>query len=385
MFMKFIHIHDRKVAVTKVFSEISKNIDSENPKSLEYFVENKGLLEISDPQEKNCTTYIRFLSDILTKNKRIHNSILRSLRDLELEFEENTGGAISERQIQKVKTSSKSSVQLSSNPPTSKKSKPTKVNLEKQQILDAFWNAQKCVFGVFRTLQSSKGNVNYSPELSWRFRKPVNVVRTVMKSIPHPIPPRRLFMAVFTHYDLYLKRAHAIVPSHNWYASNGFFNLVEMYAIAYAEIEQFQKGVKQIGRRRILEGEDQVFAAMKKMFFREFEEKFGMSVTHYFGLHFKFFVDWCLFQAVSDFRIARTSFEHRSHKESSLLSYIRAQVDYLQYKALRGSIYINWIFGTQARSRMEIWVRDRSPDGEISQERVEQLNKFFANANPVSL
>ena len=60
-------------------------------------------------------------------------------------------------------------------------------------------------------------------------------------------------------------------------------------------------------------------------------------------------------------------------------------MDYLQYKALRGSIYINWIFGTQARSRMEIWVRDRSPDGEISQERVEQLNKFFASAKPVSL
>jgi hypothetical protein len=356
-----------KPSVIKVFPEILKDPHPGFPESFSQFVENKQLLEILGPQEKKIPTLLILVIKIISKNKTIRNKIIKSssINKNNSKNYYHKGGDFLVSPSPTEVTSFQPILYTNS---SFTKSKKTRGDPVKQQILDSFWNAQKCVFGVHRTQRVSEGFLKYSAKLPWRFRRPVNIVKQLNKNAVHPIPPRKLFTAIFAYYLRELKDYYGFLPSHNWYTSDTFYNLAEMYAIAYDEIEQFRHGAKQIGNRQIRANEQAQFDSMKKVFSRMFEKQFGVSVVSYFGIHFDFYIDWCFFRALSDFRIAKTYFEHRTGIEASLVAYVTAQIDYLRRMSLRCRIRIDWIYGLQSRSRMEV----------ISRERKQQLAKFFA-------
>jgi hypothetical protein len=352
-------------AVIKVFSHIHESVTIKNPKSLEYFVETKELLTDSGPQEIKMFTLniVKLLTTIISKNKTIRNSLVRNSNKT---F--NTPTFLVSPTVAEV-TLSKSKLYVNSSSAVS----------EKQQILDAFWNARKCVFGVYRTLQTSEGCRTYSSNLPVYFRRAVNTVKKAYNNIGvvYPIPPRTLFMALFAYY-FYSHQHHR--PSRTWFTTEKFREWVETFVVAYDEIEQFRRGAKQIGDRKITAGDKPQFDAMKKMFFRDFERVFvGRSVADVLETpHLDFYIDWCLFRAVSNFRIAKTYFEHRTGIEASLRHYVLAQVQFLRFRANITPIQLEWICEVDARLRMEQWIEDNDPDAYISRERKQQLAKFFA-------
>jgi hypothetical protein len=355
----------RKVAVTKVFPEITKCMDSEISTSFGYFIENKGVMGSLGRGEKNIPTIIRLLSNILSNSDKIKIKTTNYNNSNKIKKSNKDSGDIFPVPIQPAFCANSKQVHF----------KDTKLLQDKQQILDSFWNARKSVYGIYRTFRMAEGNLKYSPNLPWRFRKPVNAVRNINKAAIYPIPPFKLFTAVLSHYAR-THNQHA--PSGNWFASDAFYDSAEIFARAYDELEQFKHGAEKIGNRKIVPNEIEQFEAIKKLFSRVFEKKFGMRVDSYFGPYLDFYTDWCLFCAVLDFRIAKTYFEHRTKIEASPLSYVLAQVDYLRRRADKYPIHMEWIFGVQARSRMEQWILENASDSFISSERKRQLAQFFA-------
>jgi hypothetical protein len=317
---------------TKVFSVISADLEKSTKLANSYLVANKELLESLGPQKHNSVV----TNLLVSKNTKIRNTI-SSFNSNKYAFSEISP-------TPEALTHSKSKLYTHSR--TAKVTK-TPANITKQQILDSFWNARKCVFGVYRTIQMADGFTQYSADLPQPFRKFRN-----------------------EHKDR--------VPSRSWCSSDEFHDWAITFAVAYNEMEQFKQGAKTIGDRRIVSGEDKQFKAMQYVFFREFKRAFGRSAVEVLGISLDFYIDWCVFRAVSNFRIAKTYFEHRTGIEATLLHYVLAQVSFIHFRSQVTPIKLKWLYEPEARLRMEEWIEENDPDAYISRERKQQLAKFFA-------
>jgi hypothetical protein len=345
---------------TKVFSVISADLEKSTKLANSYLVANKELLESLGPQKHNSVV----TNLLVSKNTKIRNTI-SSFNSNKYAFSEISP-------TPEALTHSKSKLYTHSR--TAKVTK-TPANITKQQILDSFWNARKCVFGVYRTIQMADGFTQYSADLPQPFRKAINIALRLNKSQEFPIAPRKLFMAVFQRFRNEHKDR---VPSRSWCSSDEFHDWAITFAVAYNEMEQFKQGAKTIGDRRIVSGEDKQFKAMQYVFFREFKRAFGRSAVEVLGISLDFYIDWCVFRAVSNFRIAKTYFEHRTGIEATLLHYVLAQVSFIHFRSQVTPIKLKWLYEPEARLRMEEWIEENDPDAYISRERKQQLAKFFA-------
>jgi hypothetical protein len=361
---------------TKDLTLFSEFLDPKNPKSLDYFIENKEVTKILGVQKNQLYTSIRLISNTSYKTRIIKSKIDKYIshkKDIDKSINKNwfptpvskTNGELNPLNLR-----------LCTNSRYAEVSKPFE-NGKKQEILDAFWNARKCVFGVHKTFRLSDKYGTYSSELPAAFRKSIKCVFELTSNVQYPINFRKLFMAIFSYYYY---QHHQHLPPQTWCGSDQFYSWAEKFVIAYDELEQLRQGADQIGDRKIVPNELEQLDAMKKMFFKLFQKSFGVSPLKYFGTHLDFYIDWCLFCAVSDFRIAKTYFEHRTKVQAPLKAYVIAQVDYLKRLSLRTLIDINWIYGPQARSRMEVWIASQESDPSmlISSERRKQLADFFA-------
>lgn len=346
------------VALINVFFDIFLAISPGTFLSFEYFIENKQLTSHKKHRKSEMYINLKLLFKIIGKNKIIRNTILRSIRGYEF---------INRNNIHFSNSSKTSAVLHSKQISSSNEKSCVSSDPAKQKILDAYWNARKCVYGVGRTLAVSNGYLRYSSDLPAYFRRAVNTAMKVVKDTQYPIPPRKLFMALFTQYTYLHKRTAA---PRTWCVSDQFIEWAQDFATAYDELEQFREKADPVKTGQ--------FESVQKFFFRRFEKTFGMSMVAYFGTHLSFYIDWCLLRAVTDFIIARTYFEHRTHIEATLMSYVLAQIEHFRYLSDKTYIHIDWIFGAQARSRMEVWIKDHDPDAFITSERREMLDKFFA-------
>lgn len=348
----------------------SFSIDPKISASLEYLVGTKGLLGfLGSPKNNNLIN--NRLRSIISFNTKIRNVVVIYIKNSK--NSNNYWWGFISPLIKDSLTGSEST--LCTNSRKTKTFQPT-VLIGNQQVLDAYWNARKCVFGVHRTLKTAEGFTRYSMELPESYLKGIDFVQETVKEVSaYPIPFRTLFMALLANYSYWHRER---VPPRNWFGSDQFSDWVMTFVAAYDEIEQFKHGAKQIGKRKIIEGEQAQFDVMKKVFLKMFRRQFGRGVLDVFGPHLDFYVDWCLFRAVENFQIAKTYFEHRAGINASVLAYVLAQVKYLRYRANVVPVCLSEIYGSAARLRMEHWIRENEPEAIISPKRKAQLNEFFA-------